>query len=162
MNSRLLIRPWALQSVQALFVALSHPSLYDLIPAPPPVNVDEFVRRHDPGSKRDTLAYSAHLILGSDTPIGLLEVRFNGTSACEIGFFLAREHWGQGFGTEMVGLLLSELARHRSPMIVSAKVDERNAGSIRLLEKCGFTVIGSDETMLKREASVDVVLQTNL
>lgn len=56
----------------------------------------------------------------------------------EIGFALAREHWGRGVMSEAVPLLLDhafgELRLHR----VEADVDPRNAASLRLLERLGF------------------------
>ena len=56
----------------------------------------------------------------------------------EIGFALAREAWGQGLGTEAVGMLirftLDTLALHR----LEADVDPENVRSLRLLERQGF------------------------
>lgn len=56
----------------------------------------------------------------------------------EIGFSLAREHWGHGYATEAARLALDfafeELALRR----IEADVDPRNAPSIALLERLGF------------------------
>ena len=56
----------------------------------------------------------------------------------EVGFALNREHWGGGWMSEAVGVLLEyafgPLNLHR----LEADVDPLNEGSIRLLERAGF------------------------
>lgn len=52
-----------------------------------------------------------------------------------VGYWIARERWGRGIATRAVGLFLEEV-RDR-PLV--AYVAESNFGSIRVLEKCGFT-----------------------
>ena len=56
----------------------------------------------------------------------------------EIGFAVAREHWGTGLGSEAVQLLIGfafgTLDLHR----LEADVDPQNARSLRLLERQGF------------------------
>ncbi|AYY15173.1 N-acetyltransferase [Actinobacteria bacterium YIM 96077] len=58
----------------------------------------------------------------------------------EIGYWIGREFWGGGVATAAVGAFVDMLA-HRP---LYARVAEHNQGSIRVLEKCGFTVVGSD------------------
>ena len=56
----------------------------------------------------------------------------------EIGFALARAHWGRGLASEavstLVGFAFETLGLHR----LEAGADPRNDGSIRLLERQGF------------------------
>jgi len=56
----------------------------------------------------------------------------------EIGYALARAHWGNGYISEALRALLEyafkELAMHR----IEADVDPRNAASIKTLERLGF------------------------
>ncbi len=56
----------------------------------------------------------------------------------EIGFVLARRHWGRGFMTEglttLIDFSFGELGLRR----LEADVDPGNAASIRLLERLGF------------------------
>jgi RimJ/RimL family protein N-acetyltransferase len=56
----------------------------------------------------------------------------------EIGFTLARDHWGKGYATEAINRLLDyvfgELDKHR----VIAVTDARNASAARLLERVGM------------------------
>lgn len=53
-----------------------------------------------------------------------------------VGYWLGREFWGKGLATRALGEFVVELER---PLY--AEVSTANIGSIRVLEKCGFTVI---------------------
>jgi RimJ/RimL family protein N-acetyltransferase len=54
-----------------------------------------------------------------------------------VGYWLGREFWGRGVATAGLGLFLAELPWRP----VYAHVAAHNAGSIRVLEKCGFTPV---------------------
>ena len=51
-----------------------------------------------------------------------------------VGYWIGREYWGLGVATRALTLLLSELQARP----VYAHVAAHNAGSIRVLQKCGF------------------------
>lgn len=53
----------------------------------------------------------------------------------DVGYWIGREHWGKGVATAALAAFLAEL-RDR-PLF--AHVAEHNVGSIRVLEKCGFS-----------------------
>ena len=56
----------------------------------------------------------------------------------EVTYWIGREHWGKGIATRALAEFLAiETAR---PLHAAAAAD--NAGSIRVLEKCGFTRAG--------------------
>ncbi|MFI1399706.1 GNAT family N-acetyltransferase [Streptomyces sp. NPDC020681] len=75
----------------------------------------------------------------------------------EVTYFIDRAHWGRGIATAALRALL-ELVPQR-PLHARAAAD--NAGSIRVLEKCGFTVTGSDRGFANaRGAETDEVLLT--
>ena len=56
-----------------------------------------------------------------------------------VGYWLGLEFWGQGLATRALRELVGELDR---PLY--AEVATTNIGSIRVLEKCGFQVVGSE------------------
>ena len=64
-----------------------------------------------------------------------------------VGYWLGREYWGRGLATQALAELVEEVVTVRP---LYAEVATTNIGSIRVLEKCGFTVVGStteqDET----------------
>jgi [ribosomal protein S5]-alanine N-acetyltransferase len=60
----------------------------------------------------------------------------------ELGYVLAREHWGQGLMREaLVGLLRAAFGRMRLRRI-EAEVNTRNTASAKLLARLGFTKEG--------------------
>ncbi|MGW1493388.1 GNAT family N-acetyltransferase [Streptomyces sp. NPDC002402] len=75
----------------------------------------------------------------------------------EVTYVIDRAHWGRGVATAALGALL-ELVPTR-PLHARAAAD--NAGSIRVLEKCGFTVTGKDRGFAHaRGAQTDELLLT--
>jgi RimJ/RimL family protein N-acetyltransferase len=57
----------------------------------------------------------------------------------EVTYWLGREHWGKGYATRALAEFLREAERTRPVYGVCA---HDNAGSLRVLEKCGFRVVG--------------------
>lgn len=60
----------------------------------------------------------------------------------EIGYWLGRAYWGQGLATRALGDFLAQ-ANPARPIYARAAKD--NAGSLRVLEKCGFAIVGEDK-----------------
>jgi RimJ/RimL family protein N-acetyltransferase len=58
----------------------------------------------------------------------------------EVTYWIAREHWGKGVATRALATLIAE--EPTRPLFARAAKD--NLGSIRVLEKCGFQVVGED------------------
>ena len=58
----------------------------------------------------------------------------------EVTYWLGRQHWGRGLATRALAALL-ELVPER-PLYARAVKDNR--ASLRVLEKCGFTIAGED------------------
>lgn len=60
----------------------------------------------------------------------------------EIGFILRSDHWGKGYASEAMNAFLPHLFATRDLDRVTADVDPRNKGSLRLLQKHGFVETG--------------------
>jgi RimJ/RimL family protein N-acetyltransferase len=73
----------------------------------------------------------------SDAAIGMLEARLQGT-AVDIGYVLARSHWGKGFMPEAVQALTRVALDQMDVFRVQAACDTENVPSQRVLEKSGF------------------------
>lgn len=58
----------------------------------------------------------------------------------EVGYWLGRQYWGKGVATRA----LSEFLGHVKERPLYARVAKYNIASIRVLEKCGFTISGED------------------
>ena len=75
-----------------------------------------------------------------------------------VGYWIGREHWGKGVASRALALFLVEVDTRP----LHAHVAKHNAGSLRVLEKCGFRVVGEqtseefgmriDEVILRLDA----------
>jgi RimJ/RimL family protein N-acetyltransferase len=74
----------------------------------------------------------------------------------EIGFTLAREHQGQGLATRAVRLALALLFGRTPVAQVVAITDARNAPSIALLERLGFALASSTDTVFRGEPCTEL------
>ena len=72
-------------------------------------------------------------------------------------YWIGREFWGKGYATQALALFL-ELQKTRP---LYARAAKNNLGSIRVLEKCDFKVIGADRGFAnaRGEAIDEVVLE---
>ena len=59
----------------------------------------------------------------------------------EVTYWIGREFWGNGVATRALALLLGLVTVR--PILARAATD--NLGSLRLLEKCGFKITGTDK-----------------
>lgn len=59
----------------------------------------------------------------------------------EVGYWFGKEYWGKGIATKA----LSEFLKVVETRPLFAHVAKHNIGSKRVLEKCGFKVIGDDK-----------------
>jgi RimJ/RimL family protein N-acetyltransferase len=57
-----------------------------------------------------------------------------------VGYWIGRDHWGQGYATAALQLLLEEITDRP----VTAHVALDNIGSQRVVEKCGFVRVGEE------------------
>jgi RimJ/RimL family protein N-acetyltransferase len=65
-------------------------------------------------------------------------VSWDGDGERLAGYWIGREHWGRGVATRALAAFLS----YDTARPLHARVAKHNLGSRRVLEKCGFTIIG--------------------
>lgn len=74
----------------------------------------------------------------------------------EVGYWLGRKFWGKGIATAA----LTKFSRKMTVRPLFAHVARHNVASKRVLEKCGFTVIGEDTyTNRAKEEVAEYVLK---
>ena len=61
----------------------------------------------------------------------------------DVGYWLGREYWGKGIATRALSLFLEQVATRP----LHAHVAKHNLASIRVLEKCGFTITVEDKEL---------------
>jgi RimJ/RimL family protein N-acetyltransferase len=60
----------------------------------------------------------------------------------EVTYWLGKEFWGRGIATRALAAFLEERVTERP---IYARAAKDNAASLRVLEKCGFAIIGEDK-----------------
>src|SRR2546422_6261125 len=58
-----------------------------------------------------------------------------------VGYWLGKEYWGRGIATRALSIFLDQVKMR--PLY--ARIAKHNGASIRVLEKCGFKIIGHDK-----------------
>lgn len=99
---------------------------------------------------RDKETFMAHWQKAmNDETVTLKTILYNGQVAGNVvsfvdadktyvGYWLGKEFWGKGIATRA----LAEFLKHVQPRPLYAIAARKNRASIRVLEKCGFTVCG--------------------
>jgi len=76
----------------------------------------------------------------------------------EVGYWIGREFWGKGIASESLRQFLGVVMTR--PLF--AHVARHNIASKRVLEKCGFTVIGEDKYLDRNGREVqEIILKLN-
>lgn len=75
-------------------------------------------------------------------PIGLFTLTNHGDNKFEVGYSIGSEHWGKGYVTDALSLIITELKKQKQDITLLATVLEDNPGSERVLTKCGFNPAG--------------------
>ncbi len=87
--------------------------------------------------------------------IGTLQATVFADGLLWVGYKFAPAHWGQGYASEALRWLLSELARRLPGRVILAAADHRHQASIRVLQKAGFRFLRREAAELHGEASQD-------
>jgi len=109
---------------------------------------------------RDREAFTAHWTKILDDPtVTKKAILFNGqvagnivsfeqSGSPKVGYWIGKNYWGKGIATKA----LSEFLGHVKVRPLFAHVAKHNVGSIRVLEKCGFTICGEDKVPSNTDA----------
>lgn len=128
-------------------VADDLPRLFEIVSDPEANRMAAFI-------PRDWETFIAHwtTILANpnvDTKAILADGRFVGQIACFqrdeehcIGYWIAKEDWGRGYASRALELMLQET----SVRPLHAYAAKSNVASIRVLEKCGFKIVGYEHS----------------
>jgi RimJ/RimL family protein N-acetyltransferase len=133
---------------------------------PYPVLSAEFKIMTFHAAKRRGLAHPYAITLpGEGALIGVTDLfKRSADSLWEIGYWIGRPYWGQGFMTEACSALLTEADEALGCEDRVAGVFTDNPGSARVLEKLGFERCGQPEYYfsmgrLRKALSQDYILK---
>lgn len=79
----------------------------------------------------------ARAILFDGEVVGTVS-RFDRDGRAWVGYWIDRAHWGRGIATRALAMLLVEVGERP----LHAQAARENVGSIRVLERCGFRLVG--------------------
>jgi RimJ/RimL family protein N-acetyltransferase len=101
----------------------------------------------------------AKIILCDGQAVGSV-MSYQEDSRPEVTYWIGKEFWGQGIATRALSSFLAS-ANTTRPMF--ARVAKDNMGSRRVLEKCGFRIIGEDQGFANARGAVieELVLALN-
>jgi RimJ/RimL family protein N-acetyltransferase len=106
--------------------------------------------RQDPSIVARTVVGAGGEVVGQTAVYGPPDER-------EVTYWIGREYWGRGAATAALRALLDAVPDR--PLRARAAAD--NAGSLRVLEKCGFVVTGTDRGFANaRGEEIDEVVLT--
>lgn len=143
-TERLTLEPLTAQHAEAMFVVLSDPAIY-AYENQPPASVEALRARYrrqearrSPDGGEQWLNWVLRATAAPGQPlIGYVQATVGARSAA-IAYELASAWWGQGLAFEAVQAMLAELVERHAVRQLHAVLKQRNARSLRLLERLGF------------------------
>ena len=143
-TNRLILRPWKEKDAEALFQILQEPGILQYFP-PTTFTIEKTLRyinhqtkhwqEHGYGHWAVTLKEGGGVI-GWDGLEYLPETDEN-----EVAYLLSHQAWGCGYATEAAAAALKFGFEKAGLMSIIGLVHPGNAGSIRVLEKCGLAFV---------------------
>jgi [ribosomal protein S5]-alanine N-acetyltransferase len=142
---RLFLEPVLRRHAPLLFEALCDESIYRYIPQEPPeseaylaARFGRLAARQSPDGQEMWLNWAIRLKATKEYA-GLVQATIRPDGVALLAYELNQAFRGQGFAAEACAAVIEEVGRHYEVTICIAYVDTRNAPSIRLLERLGFT-----------------------
>ncbi|MDQ3478604.1 MAG: GNAT family N-acetyltransferase [Pseudomonadota bacterium] len=142
-TERLLLRPGFPEDAQALAAAIAdHGILRNLATAPSPYTMrdaEAFLAQ-----PRDPVLPSFVIMertAGAPQLVGACGLGRRPSGAVELGYWIARNHWGRGIASEACAVLI-EIARALGLAVLEGSHFIDNPASGRVLEKLGFEAAG--------------------
>lgn len=143
-TARLMLRRATPADAQGLYVLARDPEVMRFMDWPMPLTPED-TRLHLEGmaGRWDQGVEHQYVILAQRGGgcVGTLACRPRG-HAVDFGYFLGRQHWGQGLGTEAAGALLAWLEAQPEILRIWASADVDNLRSRGLLERLGLQLEG--------------------
>lgn len=150
-TGRLRLRPYAEGDADAIARLLDDPGMAEFLTVIPRPFVDFDARTMIRASwRRMATGRGFELVIvrrdGPDEPIGGAGIGLHdGGRRGELGFWVGREYWGRGYGTEAAGRMVAFARDALGVTRITATAAVGNPASRRVLEKLGFAETGRGE-----------------
>ncbi|MEO5866122.1 MAG: GNAT family N-acetyltransferase [Sphingomonas sp.] len=139
-SERLTLRPLSLDDAEAMHLIYADPETVLFSSHASHSSFDETVDRLTKAVESTTWRSWAVTLANANDAIGVVVANERRQGRVfEIGYTLARSHWGHGYGSEAVTRLITHLFVDESARRIFADTDPDNIASNRLLERLGFS-----------------------
>nr|WP_240955962.1 GNAT family N-acetyltransferase [Wenzhouxiangella sp. XN79A] len=138
---RLQIRPWRPGDRPALErMALDRDMMRYVTGGEPwsAERIDAFLEDQAAGYRQHGLAFGAVTHRARDRVIGLAGIQPLDSGAFELGWWIWKDHWGQGYATEAAAAVVAHARYALELDRLYAVIDPPNSASIRVAEKLGM------------------------
>jgi RimJ/RimL family protein N-acetyltransferase len=129
------LRPVVDSDLEAFYEHQADPEAIAMAALPPRERVAH--REHWRKGLADASTFARAIVVDGEVAGHIVSFLRDGVGDVEVGYWLARPHWGRGVATAALAAFLAE--EKRRPLV--AHVAVHNPGSHRVLEKCGFSVV---------------------
>ena len=168
-TARLRLEPQVAAHAGVMLGVLSDPRLYAFTPGGPPSSEaalrERFARLESRRSPDGAQLWLNWVVLRGDDALGFVQASVTpAEGVADAAYVLHPGAWGRGYAAEAVRVMLRFLRDGLAVTRFTASIDARNAASLRLLERLGFTLAGtlcganesggviSDELLFERPA----------
>ena len=114
-------------------------------------HAEKFIKRSSPDDLRFSIFYDEILVGG-------VGVSFEEHNQLDLGYWVAKDYWGNGFATEASKGLINYVKNETEFKAITACYVKGNKTSAKVLKKLGFIEIGEcEEYFLSRKETMDCV-----
>ena len=114
-------------------------------------HAEKFIKRSSPDDLRFSVFYDEILVGG-------VGVSFEENNQLDLGYWIAKDYWGNGFATEASKGLIDYVKNETEFKAITACYVKGNKTSAKVLKKLGFIKIGEcEEYFLSRKETMDCV-----
>ena len=114
-------------------------------------HAEKFIKRSSPDDLRFSVFYDEILVGG-------VGVSFEENNQLDLGYWIAKDYWGNGFATEASKGLIDYVKNETEFKAITACYVKGNKTSAKVLKKLGFIEIGEcEEYFLSRKETVSCV-----
>lgn len=139
-TDRLRLRPYSLEDVEDVLSYADDPEWALYVPVPQPytrANAAEYLARQLSQDSKKRVSWAIEY---AGSAVGGVNIRLDFENRVgTIGYSIARRLWGKGLTTEAAGAVINAaFATLPDLNRIQAAADERNVGSVRVMEKLGM------------------------
>lgn len=148
-TERLLLRPIEPAHAGALWDVLRDPAIYTWIDRPPPESLHALAQRFArisqsmaPGRAEQWLNWTVWTRADAQA-VGIVEATVTPAKVAHVAYMFAPQVWGKGYAREAMQAALVAMSQSGATAF-EAVIDNRNARSLALVQRLGFTRVDID------------------